>query len=409
MEQQPSIKSLQQELEALQPNPRTISASEIKPDIMDIADDDPELRGYRVKPDGDVDPLFASIAAHDLAGAKQMVAKARNERAFLAAVQDESKPMDERVIAAHKWRDGRPQAKEYWNAFGDAELVERLSLHPHTARLQELSEYVIDSTAVPATANWQPYMRNQWAAIKEFRKLRDAYPLRHAPIVIGLEAVASKIINNSPAEVKESHSSKMKIYGYAKELEAGRHNLEDGGQEQADATNQANKTCCECYFVQPVINAVCSLCGEVPVTWLPAKEYPANLELDNLREMAASATIEQLQNASRSGWCDRPERERVIKNLLSARIWRRDDGHKRLVTPQPEPLHGDISSQVKSSIRLCEIREAEIARELAELRAKSGQSDNAEAPSVPWHQEPGYVQEKLRREALATGNALVPA
>jgi hypothetical protein len=243
VEQQPSIKSLQQELEALQPNTKTISASESQtaPDITNIADDDPELRGYRVKPDGDVDPLFASIAAHDLNGAKQMVAKARNERAFLAAVQDESKPMDERVIAAHKWRDGRPQAKDYWNAFGDAELVERLSLHPHTARLQELSAYVCDSHAVPATANWQQYMRDQWAATKEFRKLRDAYPLRHVPsrdgllnptIVIGMEAVASKVINNSPVEVKESHSTKMKIYGYAKELEAGRHTVEYGEQER---------------------------------------------------------------------------------------------------------------------------------------------------------------------------------
>ncbi len=96
-------------------------------------------------------------------------------------------------------------------------------------------------------------------------------------------------------------------------------------RQKADAMNAKFKSCCDCYFTQPVIETVCSLCGTIPLMWLPATERPENRELDGLRTMAAEYSIEQLGVALRSGWCsNRPERERVAKNILAARIRQRD-------------------------------------------------------------------------------------
>jgi hypothetical protein len=166
------------------------------------------------------------------------------------------------------------------------------------------------------------------------------------------------------------------------------------------ADNLVLKTCCDCYSVQPVINAVCELCGSVPITWMPAREYPANRESDNLHD-AAKAPIDRVQTMLRSGWCaERPERERVVKNILEARLRQRDDQQKRFAAPKVTPAtREDISGKVRSAIRLCDIREAKIAKELEELRAKSGQPDNTEGPNVPWHQEPAYLLEKKQWES----------
>jgi hypothetical protein len=96
-------------------------------------------------------------------------------------------------------------------------------------------------------------------------------------------------------------------------------------RQKADAMNAKFKTCCDCYRVQPIIQAFCELCGIVPLMWLPATEYPENRELDGLRQMAAEFTVEQLKIALRAGWCsNRPERERVARNILAARIRQRD-------------------------------------------------------------------------------------
>src|ERR1041385_4072577 len=87
-------------------------------------------------------------------------------------------------------------------------------------------------------------------------------------------------------------------------------------RQKADAMNAKFKSCCDCYFTQPLIETACSLCGVVPILWLPATEYPENRELDGLREMAAEFTVEQLGIALRSGWCaNRPERERAARNI----------------------------------------------------------------------------------------------
>lgn len=104
-----------------------------------------------------------------------------------------------------------------------------------------------------------------------------------------------------------------------------RERQEREARENAEAKNATLKSCGDCYFVQPVIQATCELCGAVPLTWLPAAEYPENRELDSLRTMATEYTIEQLNIALRSGWCsNRPERERVARNILAARIRLRD-------------------------------------------------------------------------------------
>jgi hypothetical protein len=376
------INSLKKELAAIEGLPSVVEAA---PDITGIADDDPELPKFLVETASEIDRLFPQSVSTTLEGAKILLAKSRKQAALMAVVQDESLPMEERVEAARQWGAGLVYGKEHWASLGDTELIERLSIHPHTKRLQELSAYVCDSFAVPASGDWQQYLRNQWAAIKEFKKLRAEFPLRlvaqregifNSTIVIGLEAVASKIISNSTKEIQE-HGARTKIYAYAKELEAGRHSLgsERDRREQADAANLSNKTCCECYRVQPVVNAVCSLCGAVPFDWMAAKEYPANLELDNLRNMAEHATIEQLSHPRLAEWStERPERERVVKNLLAARL-RQSEGQQRQIERKPvPPAVGVTDHQVKSAIRYCELQTAKLDQEIAALDQEIAES-----------------------------------
>jgi hypothetical protein len=367
----------EEEREAAARHILTLQGQPVAPDTTGIADDDPELPKFRVETASEIDRLFPQSVSTTLEGAKILLAKSRKQAALMAAVQDESLPLEERVEAARQWGAGLAYGKEHWASLGDAELIERLSIHPHTKRLQELSAYVCDSFATPATGDWQQYLRNQWAAIKEFKKLRAEFPLRqvaqregifNTTIVIGIEAVASKIISNSPKDV--SHGMRARIYAYAKELEAGRHSLgsDRDRREQADAANLVSKTCSECYLVQPMVNAVCELCGAVPFDWMPAKEYPANLELDNLRNMAEHATIEQLSQPRLVEWStERPERERIVKNLLAARL-RQRDGQQRQIERKPvSPAVGVTDESVRSAIRYCELQTAKFDAELAEI------------------------------------------
>jgi hypothetical protein len=384
---------------------------EIVPDITGIADDDPELPKFLFETASDIDRLFPGSVSTNLEGAKILLAKSRKQAALMAAVQDESLPIEERVEAAHQWGADLAYGKEHWASLGDAELIERLSIHPHTKRLQELSAYVCDGFATPATGDWQQYLRNEWAAIKEFRKLRAEFPLRqvaqregifNSTIVIGIESVASRVIDNSPKDV--SHGMRARIYAYAKELESGRHSSgsERDRREQADAANLSNKTCCECYFVQPMVNAVCSLCGAVPFDWMPAKEYPANLELDNLRNMAEHATVEQLSQPRLAEWSiERPERERVIKNLLAARL-RQSDQQQRQIERKPPPAYVGVTDRmVQAAIRHNELQVAKIDEQLAELNAQIGKAPEPEVKAaIPWYLEPSYLAEEKRREEL---------
>ena len=69
---------------------------------------------------------------------------------------------------------------------------------------------------------------------------------------------------------------------------------------------------------------------------------------------------------------------------------------------KPEPRQGITDHQVKSAMRYCEIKEAELSRELAEMKAKSGKEPCPEEPPVvPWHKEPSYLAEKQRRQTKA--------
>jgi hypothetical protein len=133
------------------------------------------------------------------------------------------------------------------------------------------------------------------------------------------------------------------------------------------ADNLVSKTCTECYFVQPLINAVCELCGAVPFTWMPAREHPANQELDSLRD-GAKAPIDRLQNMLRSGWCsERPERERVVKNLLAAQL-RQSEGQQRQIECKPVPPEVGVTDRmVQAAIRCVELRNEKLDLELEEI------------------------------------------
>jgi hypothetical protein len=95
-------------------------------------------------------------------------------------------------------------------------------------------------------------------------------------------------------------------------------------QDVIDA-NDTLKTCCECFFIQPIGSYCCALCGVVPFYWIAAKEYPANPEMDGLRKLASKADVEQLQELLESNWAYyTPERERVVLNLLAVRQRQRE-------------------------------------------------------------------------------------
>ncbi len=100
-------------------------------------------------------------------------------------------------------------------------------------------------------------------------------------------------------------------------------------QDVIDANN-AFKTCCECFFVQPIGTYCCALCGIVPFYWMAAKEYPANPEMDDLRKLASEATVERLEELLKSNWAGHtPERERVTLNLLAVRLRQREQQEAR--------------------------------------------------------------------------------
>ena len=60
---------------------------------------------------------------------------------------------------------------------------------------------------------------------------------------------------------------------------------------------------------------------------------------------------------------------------------------------------GITDRQVLSAIKYCEIKQAELSRELQEMKARSGTVElPAEPPAVPWFQTPEYLAEKQQRE-----------
>ena len=155
-------------------------------------------------------------------------------------------------------------------------------------------------------------------------------------------------------------------------------------RERAAHANQVSKTCGECYFVQQMVQNACELCGTVPLTWLPAAEYPENRELDGLRTMAAEYTIEQLTIALRSGWCaNRPERQRAAENILAARIRLRDVQEVREKVAAATKAYDHESSRrselppkekVRELATVYERQAAEIRRQLDALKETVGPS-----------------------------------
>lgn len=225
----PTLHELQKQIEELEaqaqkvqdPVPSApVETAPADPDITAIADDDPDIDKYLVEPDSELARLLPKYVSTTVAGAKRLLAQARGIGTLLDTVRDETLHDTERVAAAVKWRAGRPAGND-WENLSDADLVESLCLHPHAARLKELSKSICDPV-VPTKVDWRDYVKGQWAAIQEFNQLRGEYPLRQAgAAVIGLEYVAARVIKNSPPEIKDDHSARQAIYDYARDLEAG--------------------------------------------------------------------------------------------------------------------------------------------------------------------------------------------
>jgi hypothetical protein len=209
-----------------------------------------------------------------------------------------------------------------------------------------------------------------------------------------------------PVEPTEEERIAEIVQGVKDYLAKSFQEMERDEPAKVAAANQKSKTCCECYFVQPLINAVCELCGAEPFTWMQAKEHPANRELDSLRE-AAKAPVDRLQTMLRSGWCsERPERERVVKNILAARLRQRDlQQHQAEIKPLP-PEVGVTDHMIQSAIKYWDRKVAKLDAELEELNRQSGKVEEpVKAAPIPWYLEPAYLEEERKREELAKANA----
>jgi hypothetical protein len=199
-----------------------------------------------------------------------------------------------------------------------------------------------------------------------------------------LEAQAAKVQDQAmpvtPAPVPEPAPVRTGVFDDLLAAE----NRDRQERQKADAMNAKFKSCGDCYFVQPITQNACELCGAVPL-WLAATECPENRERDGLRTMAAEYTIEQLGAAMRSGWCsNRPERERVAKNILAARIRQRDIQEVRnrvaaaVNTFDQEDKRREIlppKERVRELATVYERQAAEIRQQLAELQKTMGSSE----------------------------------
>jgi hypothetical protein len=186
-----------------------------KDESAGIADDDPRLKAYLTDPNSETAKLFPSLCSTTVEQAKEAMARDLSQKQLLATAVDEALPLPQRVEAAVAWRSLRP-AGNRWAHLSDTDLVEALSEHPQLTRLQELSALVC-SPSVPK-GDWKAYVQDQWSAIAEFHELRQKFPLRDAPVIISLEAVAGRVIKNNPA-VLSDFVARQEIYGYAKGLQ----------------------------------------------------------------------------------------------------------------------------------------------------------------------------------------------
>lgn len=182
---------------------------------VDIADDDPRLGAYLTDPNSETTKLFPGLCSTTIEQAKKSLVRDLRQKSLLATAGDELLPLPQRVEAAVAWRALRP-AGNRWAHLSDTDLVESLSRHPHLDRLNELSAMVCNP-AVPK-GDWRAYFQDQWAAISEFKTLREKYPLRDAPVAISMEAVAGRVIKNNPAMLAD-FNARQEVYGYAKELQ----------------------------------------------------------------------------------------------------------------------------------------------------------------------------------------------
>ncbi len=202
------------EAKAAQPyNEQPKSTQYVSPDAAEISDDD--LAQYLHDPEEELVKLCPGLFATTLPEAKHRLAENREERALLGTVRNEQLPMVERITAAIVWRSRRG-AGNTWERLTDTDLVESLCVHPHLDRLNELYAYVSNPN-VPK-GDWRAYLHNQWAAMEEFHNLRTQFPLRDVPAMVSLEAAASRIIKNSPSEVKDDFTARREIYDYARDL-----------------------------------------------------------------------------------------------------------------------------------------------------------------------------------------------
>jgi hypothetical protein len=221
IELQKEVEQLEQLAEANQQTPVTEAVPQAPDPILDIADHDPDLKRYLVEPDSELARLFPKFVSTNLAGAKRLLAHARGIGTLLDTVRDETLHITVRVAAAAQWRAQRPAGNQ-WEGLSDADLVESLCVHPHAARLKELSAFICNPE-VPPKVGYKQYLQDQWDAIQEFDKLRNEFPLRDvAAVAIRLEYVAARFIKNAPPEISQDFTARQVIYDYAKELSTGK-------------------------------------------------------------------------------------------------------------------------------------------------------------------------------------------
>lgn len=148
------------------------------PSWRDIADPDPEVL-QAMQPGDPSDPyvqmlpsLFRGMSRIE---AKVYVARRRRFQRLHDTITDDSLPMAERVAAAEQWKATANQDYDFWCQFAAHELPERMSPHPHRAKLEELYETICNSR--PAE-NVDEEIKRRLEAIREFKRLREEYPKR---------------------------------------------------------------------------------------------------------------------------------------------------------------------------------------------------------------------------------------
>ena len=210
--------------------------TEIDVEANQIEDDDPEVLSM-IKPDEDpeMEALFCKFLPRTVPQAKQKIAEQRRHNRLRAVAGDESKPMSERIEAAEQWRADAPLGS-HWLQYSEADLVERLTPHPHRDRLKELALTIKDESAT---------VKARFAAIDEHRRLWNEFPKREIPQAAyvlhheGYDDMPGRDLADKVAKIVEAKTGRVR-WLVAQEVRANRGR--DYGVPIADISCYVPKT-----------------------------------------------------------------------------------------------------------------------------------------------------------------------